>query len=107
MTMNRRRRIVVLCLGLVALAMGVGFPFLFPAPPADVSPREKATLLLYGLSYLLALILVLGAMALVAAREIRDVLEQYREDRKSALRALIESFARTRRRDSSNGHPLE
>ncbi|MEP0767206.1 MAG: hypothetical protein HRF45_11780 [Fimbriimonadia bacterium] len=105
--MSRRRRIIVLCLGLVALAMGVGYPLLFPAPAADLPTREKAMVLLYGLTYLLALILVLGAMALVAAREIRDVLDQYREERKSAIRSLIHSLVRPRRRDGSNGHPLE
>lgn len=105
--MNRRRRILVLGLGLVALVMGLLYPILFPAPAASLPTREKATLLLYGLTYLLALILVLGAMALVAAREIRDVLEQYRQDRKSAIRSLIQSLARTRRRDGSNGHPVE
>ncbi|GMV36391.1 MAG: hypothetical protein AMXMBFR61_08990 [Fimbriimonadales bacterium] len=107
MTASRRRRIVVLCLALVAVAMGIAYPFLFPAPAADLPTREKASVLLYGLTYLLALILVLGAMALVAAREIRQVLEQYREERKSAIRGLVQSLARPRRRNSSNGHPLD
>jgi len=105
---SRRRRILVLALGFAAIAMFVFYPFVLPPIARSARPPAKAQHLLAGVTYLLVIIVDLGAMALVAAREVRGVFNDYRIQRHKALNDLVAGVSRPR--DSSNGHngkPLE
>jgi hypothetical protein len=106
---SRRRRIIVLVLGVVAIAMFVLYPVVLP-PIARTAPNHaKAQHLLAAVVYLLAIIIDLGAMALVAAREVRGVFDDYRTQRHEALNQLIASVAKPTdgSRNGHNGKPLE
>jgi hypothetical protein len=103
-----RRRVLVLVLGLVALALIVLFPFILPPAKASAVPREKARHLLLAVIYLLVIIFDLGAMALVAAREIRGVFDDYRTQRHNVLSELVQGVGRVQPgKNGNDGKPLE
>ncbi len=94
-------------LGVVALGLLAAFPFVLPAPHADASNLEKAQHLKWTVLYLLGLVLDLGAIAIIGARELKSVMDSYRNERRGAVEDLLTGLLSDKKQEKTNGKPLE
>jgi amino acid transporter len=104
---RRWRRALVIILAVAAVSLGVLFPVFFPTLPEGATASEVLARACAIVVYFVVVLLLLCGVVLVAAREIRVVLEQYREARRSNVRELIMAVGRAMRKSQSNGKGRE
>jgi len=88
--------------------MGLLYPAVFPSLPDTASDLMRARHALNGLVYVCVILLDVGAMAIVGAREIRTIIDEYRERRKHNLEQFLEEISKVKSPSKrTNGSPLE